>query len=131
MVLLGIMTSALKHGRDRDIKRYLKWLTESLNSMALDGHLALNFIRTVLNYLLNVGDTADVEQFIKGGQRLPEPVRGEFMTIAEKLRAMGAEEGKEEVAVSLLKEGVEPKFVARVTKLELAAVLKLQAELDN
>jgi predicted transposase/invertase (TIGR01784 family) len=133
--LLGIMTSALKHSRDRDIKRYLKWLTQRLNSMDLSKDLGLNFVRTVLNYLLNVGNTADIEQFIKGGQRLPEPVRGEFMTIAEKLRAMGAEEGKvegiEEVANSLLKEGVEPRFVARVTKLELAVVLKLQAQLKN
>ena len=131
--LLGIMTSALKHSRDRNIGRYLLQLMQDLNSMDLEDHLALKFIRTVLNYLLGVGNATNVEHFMKESWRLPEPIRGEFMTIAEKLRAMGAEEGlekgKEEVAINLLKDGSTPEFIARITGLELTLIVKLQAQL--
>ncbi|MFT4928950.1 MAG: putative transposase/invertase (TIGR01784 family) [Phenylobacterium sp.] len=135
--LLGIMSGALKHSRDRDISRYLLQLTDRLNSVDLSDDLALKFLRTTLNYLLGVGNTADVEQFIKGGLQLAEPVRGEFMTIAEQLRAMGAEEGLEkglkkgrkEIAINLLEEGLDPHFVARNTGLELDVILKLKAKL--
>ena len=73
------------------------------------------------------------------------------MTYAEKLIARGEEaglekgervglkkgeqaelvKGKEEVAINLLREGAEPPFVAKVTKLELGAVLRLKASLDD
>jgi predicted transposase/invertase (TIGR01784 family) len=139
--LLGIMTGALKYSRDKDIRPYLEWLMDSLNSMDLSKDLELKFIRTVLNYILNVGNTAEVEKFIKNGSQLPEPVRGEFMTIAEQLRAMGAEEGrvqgreegkeegKEEVAINLLKDGADPHFVARISGLDLAVIIKLKAQI--
>ena len=45
------------------------------------------------------------------------------MTAAEKLQAMGEEKGREQVAINSLKEGVNPQFVARITGLELTAIV--------
>ena len=133
--LLGIMTGALKYSRDRDIGSYLEWLSENMDSVDLSQHLTLDFFITMLNYLLKNGNVIDVKQLIKVGQQMPEPVRGEFMTAAEKLRAWGEEtgieKGRKEVAISLLKDGAEPKFAARITKIELTEKLKLQAQLDE
>ena len=61
------------------------------------------------------------------------------MTAAEKLRALGREEGLEQgiekglekVAINSLKEGVDPQFVARITGLKLTVILKLKAQLDE
>ncbi len=157
--LLGIMTGALKHSRDRDMNRYLLQLKDGLNSMDLSDDLALKFLRTTLNYLLGVGNTADIFHFVKGAQQLTEPLRGEFMTIAEQLRAMGAAEAREETleegmekglekgieeglekgiekgletaANNLLKEGAEPRFIARITGLELASILQLKTKFEE
>ena len=61
------------------------------------------------------------------------------MTVAEQLEARGEARGEQrgdrnarlEVAASMLKEGTEPRFVAKMTKLELADVEKLKADLDT
>jgi hypothetical protein len=129
--LLGIMAGALKHSRDRDIKRYLIRLMENLNTMDLSDDLALQFIRTVFNYLLGTGNATNVEQFIQEGWRLREPIRGEMMTIAEQLQAMGEEKAREEIALRSLREGADPRFVERITGLELSVILKLKKALDG
>lgn len=139
--LLGIMTGAIKHSRDRSIDGYLMSLLNNLNSMDLEGSLALNFVKSVLNYLLVVGNVTDVQQFVANAKQLPQPVKGEIMTAAEQLIALGREEGLEkglekgreenrtEVAINLLKEDAEPKFVARITGLDLTVVEKLKTSL--
>lgn len=109
------------------------------SSIDLRDHQALNFVKSVLNYLLGVGNADNISQFIEEGWRLPEPVRGELMTIAEQLKAMGREEGlqegrietQEQVAIRLLNEGCEPAFAAKIASMELSAVLKLQAQLSQ
>jgi predicted transposase/invertase (TIGR01784 family) len=129
--LLGIMTGALKHSRDQDIGQYLIWLMSDLKLMDLEGSLALNFINSVLNYLLKVGNIANVQQFVANAQQLPEPVKGEFMTAAEKLMALGRDEKQEEVAINALNEGADPRFVARITGLDLAVIEGLKAGLSK
>ncbi|MFT4928098.1 MAG: putative transposase YdaD [Phenylobacterium sp.] len=97
--------------------------------------------------MLSVGKIADREQFMKDVQQLPEQVRGEIMTAAEEFQAIGEvkglekglkkgreegrEEGQEKTAINLLKEGSDPQFVARITELELAVILKLQAQRER
>ena len=96
-------------------------------------------MKTTLNYFLAVGNTEDLAQFIQNGLHLPEPIRGEFMTIAEQLQAMGEELGEKqgeskrnkEIAVNLLKEGTEPAFVTRMTGLDMNMVLELKAKVDS
>lgn len=149
--LLGIMTGALKHSRDRDIGHYLIGQLENLQAIDLTDQLTLQFIRTTLIYMFGVGNIANPEQLIKDAQRLPKPVRGEIMTAAEKFQAMGEvrglekgreigieeglekglEKGFETTAINALKEGADPRFVERITGLELAFILKLKAQLEN
>jgi predicted transposase/invertase (TIGR01784 family) len=153
--LLGIMTGTLKHSRDVDFSPFIPVLAEMFKLMDLSKPQALNFSLTSLHYLIKVGNIVDVEQLIQGIQNFPEPIRGELMTAAEKLQAMGEERGEErglkkgeekglkkgeergeekglkKVAINSLKEGVDPKFVARITGLEMAVILKLKAELEE
>jgi hypothetical protein len=89
--------------------------------------------------LLGVGNTANVEQFINDGWRLPEPIQGEFMTTVEELQARGEEEGfklgfeqsMKTVSINMLKTGADPRFVERITGLELAVIFKLKAQLEE
>ncbi|NQZ12531.1 MAG: hypothetical protein HRT35_35710 [Algicola sp.] len=65
------------------------------------------------------------------------------MTAAEKSQAMGEErglkkgreigleEGLETVAINSLKEGADPRFVERITGLELTFILKLKEQLEE
>jgi hypothetical protein len=156
--LSDIMEGALKNSRNMNAEKYLARLALSLNSLDFSNDTTLKFIRTLLSYLLGVGNEANFRTFFEAGNNLIEPVRGEllfqtsclspfgpaellkitpgdFLTIAEKLRAMGAEQAKqvrtEEIAVNSLKEGIEPAFVARITGLELAVVLRLKAKLED
>ena len=128
------MIGALKHGGDPDIKHYLSNLTRLLNSIDFTSEMRLKFVNTLLYYLMRVGNTKDFKQFIHNGQQLTEPVRGEFMTIAEQLKAMGAEEAREatqeEIAIKSLKENADPRFIERITGLDLKTILELKAQLD-
>jgi predicted transposase/invertase (TIGR01784 family) len=157
--LAGIMTGALKHSRDRDIKDYFDWAAKKLTSIDKIEPLPLEFVNELFYYLINMCSIADVKLMIKNSQQLPESARGEFMTIADELREMGREEGwngglkegwngglkegwnggleqglgkaKQEVAINLLKEDMKPEFIARTTGLELSTILKLKADLED
>ena len=132
--LLGVMAGALKHSRAKDIRQHLEFL-ENFSTMDLGDPLALNFLKTVLNYLLGTGNTESVRTFIAEANQLPKPVRGEMMTIAEQLKAWGREEGASNAfkitAANLLKDGCEPKFVARNTGLPLSEVLAIQQQIEQ
>jgi hypothetical protein len=57
------------------------------------------------------------------------------MTAAEKLREQGREQGIElgikKVAINFLKDGIAPRIFARNTGIELAAILRLKAQLKE
>ena len=53
------------------------------------------------------------------------------MTAAEQLHERGREHGLELAAINLLKEGSDPRFVAKITNIELAVVIKLKAQLEE
>ena len=53
------------------------------------------------------------------------------MTAAEKIEEYVEQKGIEKVAVNLLKEDAEPGYVARITELELADILKLKAQFEQ
>ena len=112
--MLGIVAGALKHSRAKDIRQHLAFL-ENFSTMDLGDHLALNFLKTVLNYLIGTGNTESVRTFIAEANQLPQPVRGEMMTIAEQLKEEGASVALKTTAANLLKDGCDPKFVARNT----------------
>lgn len=141
--LLGIITGSLKHIRDQDVSGWILWMLQGENSLDINDIVAIELLRTALNYLLNVGNIEDINQFVQKSKELPDNVRGEIMTAAEKLKSIGWEEGlkegreegiikgQEKTAVNLLKEGADIQFVARITDLDVAVVQKLKTELDN
>ncbi len=137
--LLGIITGALKYSRSPDMGSKVLWLMEYLNSMDLSERLKVELVREMTSYMFSVGTVANVKQFVKNIGQLPEPIRGEFMTAAEQLQELGAERGREEglekgkkeVAINLLKEGVEPRLIARTTGLGLASILELKEQLEK
>ncbi len=57
------------------------------------------------------------------------------MTVAELLREEGKVEGREatqlDIAAKLLKEGAEPRFVAKITELDLAKVEQLKQQVKD
>lgn len=57
------------------------------------------------------------------------------MTAAEQLRQAGREQGAhkkaQEIALNLLKEGAEPKFVAKITQLSPAEIKQLQTKSEK
>jgi hypothetical protein len=53
------------------------------------------------------------------------------MTAAERIKELGFRLGQERVAISLLKDGAEPIFIARNTEIDLADILKLKAQLEQ
>jgi hypothetical protein len=141
--LLGIMTGALKYIRERDITRYMIGLIERLHCVDMKHDFEQQFVLTALKYMLKTGNIDEAEPLLAAIDKLPETIRGEFMTAAEKIKELGIEIGKEkgikegreeervEIAINFLKEGVETSFVARNTGLELAVVLKLKAQQQN
>ncbi len=127
--------SALKHIRDRDITEFLLMVSANLKAMDLTQRLTIDFIKTMFNYTIKFGNADNIEQLNEVGRQLPQPVRGEFMTAAETLRAWGEEQGIEKgiekVAINSLKEGADPRFVGRITGLEMSIILKLKAQLED
>ncbi len=145
--LLGVMTGALKHIRDRDITRYMIGLFERLHLIDLGHNLEQQFVLTALKYMLKTGNIDEAKPLLAAIDKLPETIRGEFMTAAEKIEEYGREKGREEgiglglkkgreqsrteIAVNFLNDGVEPRIIARNTGIELAIILKLKAQLEQ
>ena len=141
--LLGVMTGALKHIRDRDITRYMVGLIERLHCVDMKHDLEQQFVLTALKYMLKTGNIDEAEPLLAAIDKLPETIRGEFMTAAEKIEEYGEQKGikkgiekgiglgLEKAAINFLKDGAEPRFVARNTGIELADILKLKAQLDQ
>ena len=105
---LGLVTGPLKHIRDKDIGDWLFGALKQANGFEVD--------KTVLD-------------------DLPQEIRGDVMTIAEQLMEMGelkgVEKTKHETATKALKEGADPRFVSRITDLDLATVLKIKEEIEQ
>ena len=134
--LLGIMTGALKHIRDRDITNFMTDLFDRLHSIDMRLDWEQQFVLAALKYMLNTGNIDKAEPLLAAIDKLPDTIRGEFMTAAEKLQEKGIEIGEEkgrkeeriEIAINFLKDGVEPRIVARNTGLEMTVIHKLQAQ---
>ena len=131
---IGLVARVLKHIREPHIDPYLmEWLRDCAS---FDEHSRqqLDFIATLLNYVVGTGNVIDLDQLIEESHRLPQPIGDTFMTIATQLEARGEArgeakgkiEGKIETARNLLQEGADPQFVAKVTGLSIDDVKRLQ-----
>lgn len=139
---VGPMVAALKHIRDEDISPILPRLAMEINALEGDREAILGYIRTLLYYLMNAGNVETIESLADQPIPLPEPVRGEVMTIAEQLKALGRQEGLQqgrqeglqeglqeavrETALKMLSEGADLEFISRVTGLSLEELANLK-----
>ena len=140
---LGVVSLALKYSRTKDAATFLLMLSEILKSMDLTEPQTVDLLKTLFAYILVVSNQKNVDLLIEHSHYLPDPARGEFMTAAEQLEARGEARGvargkaqgekntRIEVATSLLKEGAEVRFAAKISKLDLATIEKLKAQLDS
>lgn len=130
---MAALTLLQKHIHRRDIAG----LTDRLAAVLVAGSLTGQQLFSLINYLIQVGETADAEKFVRElAQKVPQH-EDELMTIArqleekgiekgrlegirigeEKGRAEGEQQSKLDIARRLLKQGMSPASVKEVTGL--------------
>ena len=102
-----------------DILASLQW--------PMDKYEAQEMLELLLNYLFNAGNIEDIDSFVESSiEQLSSPIRSEMMTFAEKMEERGIEQGKQDIALKMLNEGVELAFISKVTDFSQADLKRLQ-----
>ncbi|QRR07521.1 Rpn family recombination-promoting nuclease/putative transposase [Burkholderia sp. MS455] len=114
-----------KHIRRRDLAE----LVEQLAILLAAGYTGGEQLSSLLNYMMQAGDTLDPEGFMRElAQRVPQH-EGILMTIAQKLEQKGRQEGRQEATVeiarAMLATGLDRAAVMRVTGLSEGEILSL------
>lgn len=122
---MAALTLLQKHIHRRDLADLLDRLAATL----MAGHLTGQQLVSLINYLVQAGETDDAEAFVRNlAQRVPQH-EDELMTIAQQLeqkglekgrmegRQEGRQEGKMEVARNLLAKGIPLESVRELTGL--------------
>jgi len=121
----GVFHLMLKYIRDPNILNRLIPLIPMMRSIEKESG-GLAFLEIVFRYLFQAGRVENVNEVIEVAVKsLSRKTEEAVMTIAEQLQA----EGKKQVALELINEGLTVEFIAKVTKLPLAEVQKLKDEL--
>ncbi|AHM76722.1 Rpn family recombination-promoting nuclease/putative transposase [Yersinia hibernica] len=126
---MAILELLQKHVRQRDLAELL----EQLVTLLLAGYTNNEQLTSLMNYMLQVGDTAAPETFIRELARRSPQHEEVLMTIAQKLEqkgiekgrlegiqlgeAKGRQEGKLEVARTMLANGIDRDSVMKMTGL--------------
>ncbi len=98
----GIMTFVMKHIYLRDMGALLKPLIEMIQVIDSEPNTT-EYIRTLLNYLLNTGDIPKPRIFIQTiAEGLSAPNKEGVMTMASRLIDEGAQQGRTQFLISLL-----------------------------
>ena len=127
--LIGIMQGALKYSRAEKPERHIIRLLEQLVTLDFNSERELQLtVRLITNYMFAAASSIDVEQVIKAGIKLPKPVRGEYMTIAEQLEARGVEKNSKLIATNLFKLNLTNDAIAQATGLTLEQVIELRSQ---
>lgn len=142
---MAALTLLQKHIRRRDLAE----LTESLSTLLLAGNLSVSQVSSLTHYIIHAGDSANAEMFIRElAGRVPRH-QEELMTIAQQLeqngmtkglkqgleqgleqgreegREQGIEQGKREIARNMLKHGIDPNIVMKITALSQKELAQL------
>ena len=123
---MAALTLVQKHIRQRDIAL----LQDKLASLFILGHMSGQQITVLVNYLIQAGQTQDVQKLLYGlAQRVPQ--HGEkFMTMAEQLRKEGIQEGKlvtlRNVAKAMLARGFDSNLITEITGLSADELQQLR-----
>lgn len=125
---MAALTLLQKHIHRRDLADLLDRL-DRLAATLMAGHLTGQQLVSLINYLVQAGETDDAEAFVRNlAQRVPQH-EDELMTIAQQLeqkglekgriegRQEGRQEGKMEVARNLLAKGIPLESVRELTGL--------------
>ena len=116
----------MKHIRERDFLLYLKQMKNTIQVIVENN--GENYVLAVLNYSATSGEINDKEAFIDFiNHDLPNSLGEEAMTIAEIFRKEGKQEGRregkregiKEVALKLLKKGMDLQSIAEITELPI------------
>ena len=83
--LHGVMSYALKHSRDQDLLEALIKLIESISTIDYRGQSELQFTQRIFEYLIGFKSINEPSKLVKHVDKLPNPIKGEVMTIAEQL----------------------------------------------
>lgn len=89
---MAILELLQKHVRQRDLAELL----EQLVTLLLAGYTNNEQLTSLMNYMLQVGDTAAPENFIRELARRSPQHEEVLMTIAQKLEQKGIEKGRQE-----------------------------------
>jgi recombination-promoting nuclease RpnB len=118
---MAALTLLQKHIRQRDLNEFL----DQLSKLMLEEFMTRQQMLTLVNYMLQTGETPDAESFIRElAQRVPKHEE-ELMTIAQQLEQKGVQQGKQlgareallKVAQTMLENGSDWAFVMKVTGL--------------
>lgn len=126
---MAALTLLQKHIHRRDLADLL----DNLANLLLTEHMTGQQLVSLINYLVQAGETSDAEAFVRElAQRVPQH-KEELMTIAQQLEQKGLEkgiqlgekrgiekgrnEGKLEVALTMLQNGLDRNTVMKMTGL--------------
>jgi predicted transposase/invertase (TIGR01784 family) len=134
---MAALTLLQKHIHQRN----LTVLMDKLVAVLLTDHLASPQVKALINYIIQAGETADAETFIRElASRVPQHGE-ELMTIAQQLEQKGRVEGREEgiqegvqlgkqrakraAAYSMLQHGFDYDVVMKITGLNVEELVSL------
>ncbi|PHI32030.1 Rpn family recombination-promoting nuclease/putative transposase [Budvicia aquatica] len=139
---IALLEIILKHARQRDMAELLG---ELVYLLSLD-YYTDEQLRTALNYLIQVGNTADPDGFIRELAEQSPQHEDVLMTIAQQLEQRGLEKGRQEglekglekgrqegekeaalkIAQSMLDSGYDNEIVKKMTGLSLDELTQIQ-----
>lgn len=91
----GVMARTMKHIYEKDFLVFLRDMIGDLK--AVEGFGEMDYIYTVLSYIVQAGEIRDQQEFIKIVETgLTKINRGDIMTLADQFRQEGKQEGKQE-----------------------------------
>ncbi|MGK0603366.1 Rpn family recombination-promoting nuclease/putative transposase [Yokenella regensburgei] len=114
MALLELM---FKHAQTRDLAE----LTEQLVTLLIAGYTTYEQLVTLMNWMLQMGDTARPEEFLQELTRRSPQHEEIFMTIAQRLEQKAREEGRQEGRMECIQLGEQ----RGIEKGEREATLKI------
>jgi predicted transposase/invertase (TIGR01784 family) len=134
---MAMLELVLKHIRTRDLVAFM----EPLVTLILAGYTTESQLATLINWMLQTGDSAQPQVFLREMAQQSPHYKELFMTAAQRLEQQGIEKGietgrregirlgeqkaKQEVARSLLKMGLPVQSVIEATGLSESAVAQL------
>ena len=125
----GTMEFLMRHRFRQHISQELEKVAHSFNELLLEDKS--QFVLQLLSYIMAVDDehrsTKELTELMRN--KISPKVGDEIVSLAERLIEEGELKKSFEIARSMLIEGCEPVFIAKVTKLPITTIKALQKKL--